>query len=164
MLNTALEFSPDDLEANRAGHLSEMQNYHLRVKRQRSIFIGLALIFVMAFIATLCIFVGQRSDSSVLMIIGIGVTIISAAMTGVFARYWMRVSSDIGENKVLAISGKIELVAKVHVRFRTVTYFLRIGQTELMVPKEIFNAFEQGKTYRLYRTPYSGMLLSAEQL
>lgn len=153
-----LEFSPQDLEANRNGYLSEVQNYRLRMKRQRAILTGVAIILVMAFIATFCIFLGNP----IMALIGISITICSAAMTGIFARYWMRVSGDIHEGKVLALTGKLEKV--VRVQFRMLVYILRMNQGEFVVSKETFNAFQHEAEYKLYRAPYSGALLSAEKI
>lgn len=155
-----LEFTADDLAANRAGQLSGVQIDRLRVRRKRSIMIGIVIIVVLAFIASLCIFSGMQG-SAVLLIIGIGLTLVSAVITGTFARYWMRLSADIRENTVSAFTGQLERVVKP-VNQRVVTYLLRVGGAEFVVNKEQFKAFGHEAPYTLYRAKYTGTLLSAE--
>lgn len=155
-----LEFTADDLAANRAGQLSEVQIDRLRARRKRSIVTGIAMTLALAFVASLCIFSGLQG-SAVLLIIGVGLTLVSAVITGTFARYWMRLSADIRENAVTAFSGKLERVVKP-VNQRVVTYLLRVGGAEFAVNKEQFKAFAHEAPYTLYRAKYTGMLLSAE--
>jgi hypothetical protein len=155
-----LEFTADDLAVNRAGHLSETQLDRLRARRKRSIATGIAIMLLLAFIASLCIF-GGIQGSGVLLIIGIGLTLISAVITGTFARYWLRLSADIRENTVSAFSGQLERVVKP-VNRRVVAYLVRIGGAEFTVNKEQFKAFAHEAQYTLYRAKYTGTLLSAE--
>lgn len=156
-----LEFTADDLAANRAGYLSETQLDRLRARRKRSIAIGIGIMLTLAFIASLCIFGGIQS-SGVLLIIGVGLTLISAVITGTFARYWMRLSADIRENTVSAFSGQLERVVKP-VNQRVMTYLLRVGGAEFAVTKEQFKAFSHETPYTMFRAKYTGMLLSAER-
>ncbi len=158
-----LEFSADDLAANRDGRLSEMQDYRLRLRLRRSIASGVIMVLVLAFIATLLIFGSSRGGSPILSVVGIGLTLCSAAVTGVFARYWMRLNADIRGGTVMIVSGSLERVIKP-VNRGVVTYILRIGASEFVVGKETFSAFLHGGHYRVYRTPYTGALLAAEHL
>ncbi len=155
-----LDFTPDDLAANRAGHLSDMQGYRLRLRRMRSVATGVAILVSMAFIASLCIYGGVHG-SGILLIIGIGLTIVSAAVTGTFARYWLRLSADIRENAVSAFTGPVERVVKP-INRRIVSYLLRVGGAEFAVNKETFKLFMHDAPYTLYRAKYTGTLLSAE--
>ena len=155
-----LEFTAEDLAANRAGQLSETQVDRLRARRKRSIATGIAITLALAFIASLCIFGGMQG-SGVLLIIGVGLTLVSAVITGTFARYWLRLSSDIRENTVSAFSGQIERIVKP-VNQRIATYLLRVGGAEFAVTKEQFRAFAHEAPYTLYRAKYTGTLLSAE--
>ena len=163
-LMQSMGFTQDDLAANREGRLSEIQHYNLQVRRQRSVMIGLALILVAAFVATLLIFLGGQDDGSVILVlIGIGVTICSAALTGVFARFWMRLTADISDGSVQEYSGKLERVVKP-VNRRVVNYMIRVGAAEAFVSKEAFETFEHLLQYRIYRAPHTGALLSAERI
>lgn len=160
-LQQALRFSDDDLSANRQGRLSEMQHYRLRVRRRRSIGVGVLAILVAAFIATLLIFAGGRSDNAILVMVGIGVTLCSAALTGVFARYWLRLSAAIRSGEVAVTSGEVERVVRPVTR-RVVNTLIRVGDVEMFVARETFDTFTHHGRYTLYRVPTTGELLAAE--
>ena len=157
----AVRFNADDLEANREGKISEIQSYFLRVRRRQSMAIGLAIFVVIIIIASLLIFAGRRDSSGILTIIGIGVTLCNAAITGIFARYWLRLNADIQKGVVNVISGKLERVIKP-VNHRVVNYMIRIDNNELMVDKAVFALLEHEQAYTVYRTPYAGILLAIE--
>jgi hypothetical protein len=161
-LQQALNFTADDLLANREGRLSEMQEYRLRVRRQRAALIGVALVLAGVFIATLFLFLAQRTSNSILTLVGIGVTLCNAALTGVFARHWMRLNADIRGGTVLMTEGVLERVVKPVSR-RVYNYVVRVGEVEIFVSKDTFDAFQHQQPYTLYRAPYTGTLLSAEQ-
>jgi hypothetical protein len=160
-MGSMFEFSADDLEANRGGQLSEMQHYRLRVRRQRTALIGIAVVMVLAFLAALCIY-GGRDGSTILTLIGMGITLCSAAITGVLGRYWLRLNADIQGNKVDALNGTLERVLKP-VNKRVITYVVRLNGASFTLSKEAFMLFEHEKSYTLYRTPYTGTLVSAER-
>lgn len=159
-----LRFNPDDLLANRNGQLSEMQQYELRVRRRRSILVGLFFVIVVAFIATLLIFMGsQEGGSPILSLIGIGLTICSAALMGNFARYWFRLTADIRTTQIHSTTGELERIIKPVTR-RVLNYMVRVGEDEVFVSKEAFELFEHQQVYTLYRAPYTGTLLSVEPI
>jgi hypothetical protein len=157
-LQAALRFTLDDLYDNQSGQLSEVQAYYLRVRRQRSVLIGVAIAVVFAFIATLFLY----NATPLRVLIGIGVTLCNAAMLGIFGRYWMRLTGDIRAGTVQAHSGTLERIIKPITR-RVLNYILRIHDVDVYVPKDTFDLFEHHATYTLYRTPYTGTLLSAEK-
>jgi len=162
-LMSALAFSSEDLSANRTGTLSEMQHWRLRARRRRSIIIGVAVILVAVLIATGLIFIGQQNDNGILSILGIAVTLCSAAMTGTFARFWMRINGDIQSREVVITQGTLERVVKPVTR-RVVNTIIRVDDVELLVSKEAFDAMAHNHPYALYRTPHTGTLLAAEPL
>lgn len=162
-LMRALRFSPDDLAANRAGQLSEVQLYHLRVRRRQSIAIGLGMMLFFVITATLLIFMGSRSGSPILTLIGIGVTLGTAAIGGIFARFWFRLGADIAGGRVFSITGPLERVVKPVSR-RVMNYMIRVGEVEVFISKEAFDVFEHQQIYTLYRAPYTGTLLAAERV
>lgn len=163
-LMQALGFDAADLDANRAGTFSDMQLYRLRLRRARAIAIGWSILLASAFAAALLIFMGSREDGSpILTFIGIGITICCAALGGVFARYWLRLSADIREQRVQVSRGTLERVIKPVSR-RVFNYMIRVGQAEVFVSKEAFDVFEHQRSYILYRAPYTGTLLSAERV
>lgn len=156
----ALAFVQEDLNANRQGSLSEMQHYRLRVRRRRSIATGLMILMAAILISTLFLFFGSRG-SAILSLIGIGMTLCSTAIVGVFARYWMRLGADIQTRQVSASSGELERVIRPVTR-RVVNYMIRIDQAEVFVSKEVFEAFHHLRPYTIYRARHTGTLLSAE--
>ncbi|MFW5691056.1 MAG: hypothetical protein ACOCXZ_01035 [Chloroflexota bacterium] len=163
-LQQALRFRPDDLTANRNGQLSEVQAYTLRLRRRRSIIIGIALLIVIAFVSTLFLYGGSQPDGSVILtLIGIGLTLCNAALIGIFGRFWMRLTADIRAGQVNAHTGPLERVIKPMNR-RVLNYMIRVGEAEMFVSKETFDAFEHQQPYAIYRAPYTGVLLSAERL
>ncbi len=162
-LMQALDFTAADLDANRAGQLSEMQVYRLRVRRRRTELLGALLVLVSALLATAFIFTGNRNDSPVLLLVGIGVTICAAMFTGTFLRHWLRLNADINSGTVLVQSGKLERVLKP-VNRRVINYLIRVDTAEIAVTKEAFTAFEHEAPYRLYRARYTGTLLAGEKL
>ena len=163
-LMQVLGFASDDLEANRQGQLSEIQHYDLRVKRRRSILVGIALLFVGAFIASLFIFMGTREDGSVIAtIVGIGLTICTTALLGIFARHWLRLSADISGKKVNITTGQLERVIKP-VNRRVMTHIIRVNDVEIAVSKDAFDAFAHKLQHTIYTTPYTNQLLSAERV
>ncbi|MBK8134866.1 MAG: hypothetical protein KA401_00750 [Anaerolineae bacterium] len=156
-----LDFSAADLAANRDGQLSETQVNRLRLQRNRAAAAGLGILFVLALVASICIFAGTRG-SGILLVIGLGLTIVSAVVMSMFARYLLRLSADIRESKTSAFSGTLERIIKP-VNRRVATYLLRVGGAEFSVTKDVFKVFEHETAYTLYRAKFTGMLLSAEE-
>ena len=163
-LAAELKFTPDDLAANRTGHISEMQDYRLRLRRQRAVLTGIAVLIAVIIAATVLIFAGTREGGSgILAIIGVGITVCNAALMAIFARHWARLHSDIQNGAVQATTGELERVIKPVSR-RVVNYMIRVEDAEVFVSKEAFETFEHEATYTLYRAPNTGTLLSAEKV
>ncbi|MCU0497301.1 MAG: hypothetical protein MUF87_08125 [Anaerolineae bacterium] len=160
-LMQSIEFSQDDLKHNQRGELSEMQHYRLRLQRRRTEIIGALIVLVVVVIASGFIYVGNLDESPILILIGVGLSICSAAFTGIFARYWLKLTADINGKRVMINSGELERVIKP-INRRVITYLIRVNQAEVVVSKEVFKAFQHGATYHIYRAPYSGVLLAAE--
>lgn len=156
-----LQFTPDDLALNRDGQLAERQKLALQRRRQRTLLIMAGIIIAAIIAATLLIFFGQVNASGILVIIGAGVTVCAAAISGIFARHVLRISADLQGGKVMAVSGKLERVVKPLNR-SVATYILRVGDVEVATSKEVFREFKHEAKYHLYLTPYTRVLLSAE--
>lgn len=156
-------FTLHDLDSNRAGELSDMQQYRLRLRQRRGILMGAALVIAGALVATGFIFMGGRTENPILTFVGIGVTLCSAAITGIFGRFWMRLNADIQANRAQIFEGELERVIKPMSR-SVVTYLVRVGDAEVVISKDAFKALKHGARYRLYRTPYSGILLAIEPI
>ncbi len=168
-LMAALNFSTEDLQANRAGKLSAAQIKRLQQQRGRAILIGIAAMFVVALVATTFLFFGNQQSSPILTLVGISVTILNTAMMGLFLRHWLRLSADIGGGTVTSICGETTFTVRM-LNKRTALYLVRVesdqsGVAELDVPRLVFEALRRYKgAYCLYRAPRTGKLLSVESM
>lgn len=160
-LTFLLDFNDDDLTANRNGQLSQRQLERLRARRRASVLVAVAIVMIAALIASLFIFWGQVNGSVVMTIGGIGITLVAAAVTGIFARHWMRLTTDIDSGAAQILSGTLERVLKP-INRNNAAYVLRIDGLDIATSKETFKAFKHNAPYRLYITRYSRVLLSAE--
>jgi hypothetical protein len=167
-LMAALGFNAADLDANRAGRLSDGQRERLARSGQRSLrlLIGVAAAIVMG--AALLLYLGQRSGSPILGLIGVSMTVINAVVLAFGARSRLRLRDDLQTGRVLAVTGAVHRI--VRVQSRIVTYVLAVDDVpgeasgRLSVSRRVFNAFEEGKRYRLYQTAGSRLLVAAEKL
>jgi len=160
-LMRVFDFSADDLAANRDGNLSEMQVYNLKLRLRNSVLIGVGILLVLAFVATLCLFFGSRQSSLILTLTGIGITICSAAVMGNFARGWLRLNADIRGGKAQRHRGKLERVVKPVTR-NVAIYLIRLDGAEFNVGKDALKLFTHEAVYTVYRAHYSGQLMSIE--
>lgn len=162
-LAQAIGFTEADLCANREGKLSQAQYEHLQKRKTRILLIGFGAFLILTILATLFLFMGSRPNhSSILSIIGIGLTICNALVVGIFFRGWLRLNADSNTETIIAIQGEVERVLKPLNR-RVMTYIIRIHDIEVFVNKDVFIAFAPQGEYTIYRTRYSGILLSAER-
>lgn len=159
-LMEALEFTDDDLVANRAGRLSAAQVERLKRLRSRALTVGIAVVVVIGLIATMFLFLGQYNASPILSIVGIGITVCNAVVAGVMLRNWLRLGADIRGEVVQTLTGKVKHTLRV--AGRVPTYILTIDGQELQVGKPLFFAIRENERYCLYRAPASRVLLAAE--
>lgn len=163
-LMAVLQFSPADLEANRAGTLTDAQRQRLR-RGGRPLFyavVGLALALIIG--AALLIYLGQRNESPILSLVGVSLTVINAVVLAVGVGSRLRLSADLRSRRVVTISGVVRRV--VRVSRRSAAYVLAVelpeGTLRLNVSKAVFNSFQDGVRYHLYRTPSARLLVAAE--
>ena len=159
-LNEALGFSDADLAANRAGRLTEAQIARLRRNWRRTLWITVGIVVIGGLAATTFLFLGQRNNSAILTLLGIIITVINATTVGLGAQSYLRLSRDVTSAEISAISGVVSHT--IRVSGRVATYVLKVADQELVVPKPVFFAVEDGKAYHLYRAPNTKTLLSGE--
>ncbi|MEP7290814.1 MAG: hypothetical protein ABI835_03475 [Chloroflexota bacterium] len=159
-LNEVLSFTDEDLLANRSGRLSEGQKQRLTRISRRTLAILAGIVVVVGLAATLALFFAQRNGSAVLSLIGVLLTVINAVIVGIGAQGYLRTSSDVRGGKVTEISGVVSHT--VRVSGRVAAYVLKLDGQEIIVPKPVFFAVEDGKHYRFYRAAASKTLLAAE--
>ncbi|MCS7071665.1 MAG: hypothetical protein NZM00_09180 [Anaerolinea sp.] len=160
-LMTALNFTEIDLNANRAGDLSLAQAERLRKNWRRTLWVTLPLVIAVLVGASLLIYLGQRQNNGIIAIMGIALTVLNAYIVGRLAQARYRLSADLRPPLVIQ-DGQVERTLRIVGRGRL--YVLKIDGRELLVTRPIFNAFEDKARYRLYRTPASKQILSAERL
>ena len=159
-LADVLNFSAEDLAANRAGGLSDSQRARLTRGWRRTLWIIVGLVAGFGLLATILLFLGQRNESPILSVIGITITVVNAALVGLGAQSYLRTTSDLRSGRVAIIGGVVSHT--IRVTGRVATYILKVDGQEIVVPKVVFFAFEDAKAYRLYRAPASRTLLAAE--
>lgn len=155
-----MNFDTADITANRQGDLSARQQQRLHRMRRRAIVIGGALFFLLAFIATLLMFIGQQNGTWVLGFLGVLVTVCNAILMGMFGRHYMRLSADLRSGNVERISGEMNRVVRPIGKVNN--YHLRVNEVDFVVDKDTFKLFRHEHAYHLYRARRSGILLSAE--
>lgn len=163
-LSEALRFTQADLAENRAGRISDSQRDQLTIDGGRIFRIGIAALIGIGFLAALALFAGAQNRQPVLTLIGITLTILNAGIMGFIVRNRLRLSDDV-RNLLMRDQGVINHTVRI-VGGRTATYLLdfhsELGTERLLVPKNVFFAFEEGQSYALYRTAASKTLLAAE--
>ena len=159
-LPAALGFTAADLVANRAGQLSHSQAERLKNARRRKTLAAAALFAGLVLGATILVYIGQVNRSMILFGAGVMLTLINAAGVGRAGRAYMRLGGDLRSGRVEALVGDVERVLR---RGRAIdSFLLRINGVELRVTKDVFMGFQHESPYRVYRTSYSRLLLSAE--
>ena len=159
-LPAALDFSAADLDANRLGKLSLSQIDHLKNIRRRKTLAAAILFAALVLAATILVYFGQVNRSLILLGAGAMLTLVNAVGLGRAGRAYMRVEGDLRSGQVEALVGDVERVLR---RGRAIdSFLLRIDGAELKVTKDVFMGFRHEAYYRVYRTSYSRLLLSAE--
>lgn len=159
-LPAALGFTAADLDANRMGKLSLSQIDHLKHIRRRKTLAAAALFAALVLAATIFVYFGQINRSLILLGAGAMLTLVNAVGLGRAGRAYMRVEGDLRSGQVEALVGDVERVLR---RGRAIdSFLLRIDGAELTVARDVFMGFRHEASYRVYRTSYSRLLLSAE--
>jgi len=155
-----LDFTPEDLRANHDGRLSPRQATRLKRLRQRTTLISAAIMLLIGLVAAVVLFLSQRDNSAIGLLIGLALTVINAVVMARAVQNWLRLADDLKGDEVETLTGLVERT--VRVIGRALIYVLKVDQHELVVPKDVFNAVPDGARYRFYRARRSGALLAAE--
>jgi hypothetical protein len=164
-LMQALQFTGDDLAANRRGAIGPFQAERLRRALRRAFLIGFVVLALGVLLAAAALYFGDRNDDLVLTLIGIALTVFNAAVVGYLAQWWLRTRMDL-ERPLLVAEGLVHRTVRARPNGQLLGFVLRLeGQPlEVRVNRPVFNAFSDGATYRLYRAAGSRQLLSAEEV
>ncbi|MBZ0293784.1 MAG: hypothetical protein K8L99_14550 [Anaerolineae bacterium] len=163
-LMNALDFTPQELEANKEGYLTKRQRHRLSDERSFWRFFDRLIKAASPILIILAALDGIRigdTISSRAVIISL-MCIITFTLLLYIGTRWRKLDKDLSKGDVTAVEGIVKLT-----RFRKrngMAYRIYIHQEYFDVPGHIYIAFEQGKSYALYFTPHSRTLISAEQL
>jgi hypothetical protein len=162
-LMQALQFTSDDLAANRRGEIGPFQVVRLKRALVRALAIGVPLLALGILAAAALMFLGDRQQSSGLTLVGIALTVFNAAVVGFLLQWWLRTRADL-DRPVTATEGVLHRTVRARPNGRLIGYVLKLeGQPfEWMVNRTVFNAFPESAVCRLYRAAGSRQLLSAE--
>lgn len=161
---TALNFTADDLAANRAGHLSDRQRAYLTLDRRKNAILGAVVEAALVVSVTALLFVGLRDANTILTVLGGMLLLLNTALSLFFVLNWVRTSNDLKTGETETVEGPAQHVVRQAGQVQAAS--VRIGDT-VEVPTadvEAFKAFEPGAVYRLYRTTHTRRLLSAERV
>jgi hypothetical protein len=160
-LMKALDFTIDDIRANRRRQLSERQRRRLRRLQGRAVLIGGAVFLLLAFTASLLIYLGQRGQQPLLSALGVLTTVLNAITIGFSARSFYRLEADLRAAEPLEIyEGIVERVIRPYGRVNN--YVLRLADQEFSVTREVFNQFRHREGYAIYATQHSNLIMSSE--
>jgi hypothetical protein len=147
LLMEALHFTQDELKLNQEGYMSERQ-YNVLYERRTSWLIGVLLLGCLLIILFVAI-----SFNFPHVVVGIGVFYCG--------QKWLMFNSDLSQRRSLSIEGRISLDIGGN---KGQNYTLMVENEQFSVNKNVLLAFKNGDPYRIFYTPYSKHLLSAEWL
>lgn len=166
MLDAALQFNAEDLNANREGRLSVRQRNRVFARR-RSVLIALAIITLMmgviSGVVILAVLLGAAvSEMAILLALGgeivtVGLAYLGWSLRQNFQKYLL-------PGRVARIEGPVtcyQLRERQNEKTR-IGYYLRIGDLEFEISDAALNAFIDGAPYIVYYVPRPLTLLSAE--
>jgi hypothetical protein len=148
LLIGVLDFSVSDLYANRQGQLTPQQRIQLEHVRQRSIEILAGILLVL-------ILIGIALEVR-LMVIVFGTASMITMMVGLSIRF----DEDLN-GKVQTVSGRMRFKGALGLPLHPY-YHLLIDSEDFLVSQRVKQAFDTELRYRLYYTPGSHIILSAE--
>jgi hypothetical protein len=155
-LMDALKFTEADLQANRAGKLSEAQR---QAFARRSIIFG-ALALVSAVVFALSYFSLPEREGEPLSLLAFGLMPVSLALIGFSLFELFGAFMKLQRDSITSQRGNADI--EMDQSRRRLFGKLKVGKFEMFVPKEQLVAFHQGATYIVYYTTYPKQILSAE--
>ncbi|MGB1287959.1 MAG: hypothetical protein ACPG7F_15585 [Aggregatilineales bacterium] len=124
-----LNFTPDDLIANRAGQIGEMQQEHLKRAQQRVVLFGVGGFYALAFVGTVFLFMGAQNESAILSLVGVLIVVLNGLLVGLLGRQYMRLRADLRSGTVDIVAGTMERVVQSGRQINN--YLLRVNDVEI---------------------------------
>jgi len=168
-LQHVLGFQPEDLEANRAGHLGPQQRAKIETTKLQTLlggaFFGAILIIFFILVArdgfTGWPIFGMCFGTMMLILIG---------------AVWLQITwlnSDLAAGTVECITGPVARTIRVHRARRTGSsyqsttsrhYYVQVGEKDFRVLPQVYKVFEDGQTYEVFYVSKSNTIVGAEKL
>lgn len=162
-LMDAMNFTEHDLNENRRRRITPAQAKRLQNIQWRTVGIGTGVFVLLTFVASLCIYLGQRNSEIVFGLVGVGITVLNAIVIGFLARSVLRLSADLRSPEPLEIhEGILERIVRPNGTIHN--YVLKVIGQEFSVTKDTFRQFRHQEVYSLYATTHARVLMSAECL
>lgn len=156
-----LQFTEDDLTANRSGQLSERQQSYLSLDRRKNALLGVVVVTLLVLATAALLFTGIRNGNAILQVLGVVLMFCNVGATYFFGANWVRMTYDMRTGRAEVVEGEAQHVVRQLGRAKAGS--VRIGDVvEVPTDADAFKAFEPGATYRLYRTTHTHRLLSIE--
>lgn len=158
-LMNALSFTSDDLEANRNGYLTAPQRRRLLIGHASRLavygcFVLVAAAFCFSYVSDLV--KGSKSVGLNLFFSSVA----TLAALGFFIFKLWRYHSEARQGVFRVLIGPVHLTFQ---NSKSAPRVLQIKDLELVIPDVAVQAFAEGGTYRIFYTPYSKTILSAER-
>jgi hypothetical protein len=165
-LLNAFSLTEDDLAANRAGHLADVQQGYLRRKRTQFLLGFLVAIIVSLVLGINGLATGGRSQSVGLIrdnSYGWGISLICFAIPIwlIAAAYVIRqIGKDLANNRVVPLQGMIS--RRMDNKTIWKSYKIVLGRKSFDINRAQYEAFADNERYTLYYTPSFERLVAAE--
>ncbi len=160
-LMEVLDFNLNDLQHNRGRQLTDRQRRRIDRLKRRALLIGAGVFLLLAFAASLLIYLGQRGQQPLLSLLGVFATVLNAIAIGFSARSYSRLEADLRASEPLEIyEGMLNRVVRPYGRVNN--YVLQLAGQEFSVTKDIFKQFRHRLAYAIYATKHSNLIMSAE--
>ncbi len=165
LLRKALDFDDVDLDANRNGAITPKQRLMLSRKQgwQISHTPGTYFFLFSVLLIATCALWNPLSQTLLLVLVvytALAVVISSVSLTLLMNRL-IRIRIDLREGTVHTIGGQVSLDVRSPSRYN-VKCSLRVQDMRFEISKAVMLAFHNGEYYRVYYTPHSKTVLSAE--
>lgn len=159
LLMWELGFTPEDLNANRAGHFSAHQLKNLQTKRKNGKKILGRLFLIVVVVGAGVVSILPIVESIVVLTV-ISVFYFSLSLWAIVE--WRTSGLDVQHGVVEATQGIVELDIKIS-RY-SLSYVICQNHKHWTVSKQAFLAFKNGDPYVIYYAPHTRTILSAEWL
>jgi hypothetical protein len=158
-LKQAFLLTEQDLKANRAGFMTEIQQAYLAHKRRDFIKAFAGFITMSTIMGLVFLFTSSTSRGQSTGFLGLCLTVGFC----IYARMKLaQMSRDAAQNQVVSVQGRIK--RRHHGRKPSRHYFVYVEKQSFEIPQAVHEILMDGKTYLVYYTPHSKTLVAAEYI